>query len=391
MKSLAQTNPNTIFFRRGWALLVALVISSAWTLWPVNRGGTIYAALIKGGSLSWPVILLALSVPILLLLVLLPWIFRNATMRFGNHTDSNKRPVPTDLPDRLKREEILKTASCGWDLAPDVNLALIARITTGLNGADLQDLCTQAARAAGCQGRQQVRMADIEEALDRLLLGTPSALVLDDHERQVAASHEAGHALAAWRIPQAEPFQEISLLQPDLTMDTVRLPSWDETINYSHVRLMARLTVMLAGRAAEEITFGNQNLPFSERAGTDLVEAKRLARQMIVRWGMWELGLKGAGSSQGSNSPAGEVNQQMDQVIQGQSESQAIERLIDQLVEGMLAERYQVVYALLVEEHENLERLANTLLQDETIDLHKMAQLLGERPVDSEKPIQSLS
>ncbi|HEX7973557.1 MAG TPA: ATP-dependent zinc metalloprotease FtsH, partial [Anaerolineales bacterium] len=122
------------------------------------------------------------------------------------------RQVTVGLPDRQGREGILKIHTRQLTLAPDVNLALLARTTTGFSGADLANLCNEAALIAARKNHSVVKMEDFEEALDRVLLGAARTLLLNDHERKVVAYHEAGHALAAWLFPSADPVHKVTII-----------------------------------------------------------------------------------------------------------------------------------------------------------------------------------
>jgi cell division protease FtsH len=197
------------------------------------------------------------------------------------------RQVTITLPDRRGREGILRIHTRTLRLDADVDLALLARTTTGFSGADLASLCNEAALLAARNDREQVTMADFEEAVDKVLLGGVRPLLLDDHERRIIAYHESGHALVAWFTPAADPVHKVTIIPRGQALGvTEQLPGEDH-YNYSRQALLARLAVMLGGRTAEEVAIGD----ITTGAEKDLVEATRLARRMVTRWGMGNLGL----------------------------------------------------------------------------------------------------
>jgi len=278
------------------------------------------------------------------------------------------RQVIVGLPDRQGREGILSIHTRQLQLAPEVNLGLLARSTTGFSGADLANLCNEAALIAARENHEMVKMIDFEEALDRLLLGAARTVLLNDHERRTVAYHEAGHALVAWLTPLADPVHKVTIIPRGRALGiTEQLPG-EDYYNYSREYLLARLAVMLGGRASEEtaledITTGAEN---------DLLEATRLARRMVTRWGMGSLGLMAFNSDEEQPFLGYEL-------AQGRDYSEETAAHIDQDVQRLLQERYQVVKNLLIQSRQQLDQLVKALLLDETIDQETLVQILGPR------------
>jgi len=278
------------------------------------------------------------------------------------------RQVIVGLPDRQGREGILSIHTRQLQLAPEVNLGLLARSTTGFSGADLANLCNEAALIAARENHEMVKMIDFEEALDRLLLGAARTVLLNDHERRTVAYHEAGHALVAWLTPLADPVHKVTIIPRGRALGiTEQLPG-EDYYNYSREYLLARLAVMLGGRASEEtaledITTGAEN---------DLVEATRLAQRMVTRWGMGSLGLMAFNSDEEQPFLGYEL-------AQGRDYSEETAAHIDQDVQRLLKERYQVVKNLLIQSRQQLDQLVKALLLDETIDQETLVQILGPR------------
>jgi cell division protease FtsH len=279
------------------------------------------------------------------------------------------RQVTVPLPDRNGREGILRLHSRQLQLAPDVDLTTLARTATGLSGADLANLCNEAALVAARQRHVEVTMADFDEAWDKVLLGRERPPLHDPQERRVVAYHESGHALVAWRTPAADPVHKVTIIPHGQALGvTEQLPE-DDRHNYTRAWLMARVDVMLGGRCAEEVAVGD----ISTGAENDLVQATRLVRRMLTRWGMGSLG-----------PVAFQVDEEQPflgyQLSQGRDYSEATAARIDEDLERMLGERHDAVRRLLNEERDALDRLAARLLRDETVSHEELNEILGPRP-----------
>jgi cell division protease FtsH len=289
------------------------------------------------------------------------------------------RQVTVGLPDRQGRQGILHIHTRQLQLAPDVNLGAIARTTTGFTGADLANLCNEAALIAAREKHEMVRMVDFEEALDRILLGAARTILLNDHERRTVAYHEAGHALVAWLTPLADPVHKITIIPHGRALGvTEQMPS-EDTYNYSRSYLTARLAVMLGGRAAEEIALED----VTTGAENDLVEATRLARRMITRWGMGSLGLMALSADDEQPFLGYELSQ-------GRDYSEETAARIDQNIQHILQESYQTVKDLLADTRQQLDQLVQALLHDETVDQGTLLKILGPRILAPSSEISQL-
>ena len=285
------------------------------------------------------------------------------------------RQVVVPLPDWRGREGILRIHTRHLKLATDVNLERIARTATGLSGADLANLCNEAALGAARHNRTEVTMEDFDQAWDKIVLGAESSAMLTPHDRRVVAYHESGHAVVAWLTPAADPVRKVTIVPHGRALGvTEQLPT-EERYNMSRADLLARLDVMLGGRASEALIIGE----ITTGAENDLVQATRLARRMITRWGMGTLGPV-AFESQDEQPFLGY------QMAQGRDYSEATAARIDREVEKLLAERQDVVQHLLAGARERLDALASRLLKDETIGDTELARILGPRPSASVEP-----
>ena len=242
-------------------------------------------------------------------------------------------------------------------------------MTIGLNGADLANLCNEAALVAARHNRSAVTMADFEEAHDKVRLGVAHPQLIDPKERRVVAYHEAGHAVVAWFTPAADPVQKVTIVPHGQALGVTEQVPGEERHNFNQAYLKARLAVMLGGRTAEEIAIGE----ITTGAENDLVEATRLARRMVTRWGMGKLGPIAFRADEQQPFLGYELSQRPDY-----SEATAAE--IDGEVRRLLEEAHQEVRRRLTDARQSLDRLVDALLQEETVDLDELNRILGPRP-----------
>jgi cell division protease FtsH len=279
------------------------------------------------------------------------------------------REVVVPPPDRRGREGILRIHTRHLPLAEGVDLDRLARTATGLSGAELANLCNEAALGAARHNRDKVTMEDFEQAWDKIVLGAERSTVLTPHDRRVVAYHEGGHAVVAWLTPEADPVRKVTIVPHGRALGvTEQLPT-DDRYNMSRAELLARLDVMLGGRTSEEIVIGE----ITTGAENDLVQATQLARRMITRWGMGSLGLV-AYDSQNEQPYLGYP------LAQGHEYSEATAAKIDTEVASLLAERHTAVHRLLGGARERLDLLAERLLKEETIGDAQLEEILGPRP-----------
>ncbi|HWT77408.1 MAG TPA: AAA family ATPase, partial [Candidatus Methylomirabilis sp.] len=194
------------------------------------------------------------------------------------------RQVLVDRPDITGREAILRVHARGVKLAPDVDLKVLAARTPGFVGADLANLINEAALLAARKNKNQVEMADLEEAVDRVVAGLEKkARVMNPKEKERVAYHEAGHALVAASVPSGDPVHKISIIPRGIAAlgYTLQLPTEDRYL-LTRSELLDRLAIMLGGRTAEALTFGE----VSTGAQNDLQRAADTARRMVKEYGM---------------------------------------------------------------------------------------------------------
>ncbi len=279
------------------------------------------------------------------------------------------RQVTVGLPDYQGRLGILKIHTRKLKLADDVDLKLLAAATPGFSGADLANLCNEAALVAARHDRTIVTMNDFYEAQDKIILGGARTLLLDEQDRKVIAYHEGGHTLVAWFTPEADPVIKVTIIPRGRALGvTEQLPGKDQ-YNLSKRYLLARLAVMLGGRSAEEIVFDE----ITTGAENDLVEATKLARRMVTRWGMSELGLVAFQSDEEQPFLGYEL-------ASGRDYSEATAARIDRAIQNLLEDRHAYARDMLHTHRDKLDALAQALLEHETLTQEQLKELLGPRP-----------
>jgi cell division protease FtsH len=279
------------------------------------------------------------------------------------------REVVVGLPDRKGRLGILNIHTRDLRLAGDVKLDVLAGVTAGMSGADLANLCNEAALLAAQLGHDHITMEDFEGALDKIVLGAARPLAMDEKERRVIANHEAGHAIVAWFTPEADAVHKVTIIPHGMALGVTEQVPGEDKYNYGRGYLLARLAVMMGGRAAEELVIGE----ITTGAENDLKEATRLARRMVTRWGMTEFGLMTLDSDEQQPFLGYEITQ-------GRGYSEASAARVDEGVQQLLRERYEYTRRCLSERRAELDALVGALMEHETVNQGEMEKIIGERP-----------
>ena len=279
------------------------------------------------------------------------------------------RQVVLGLPDLIGREGILEIHSRKLKLKSDVDIKILARLTTGMSGADLANLCNEAALVAARDNHREVTKSDFEEALDKIRLGEKRQILLDQNQKRVIAYHEAGHAIVAWFTPDADEVQKVTIIPRGQALGVTEQLPGQEQYNYSLSYLVARIGVMLGGRTAEELALGE----ITTGAENDLVEATQLARRMVTRWGMGELSLAAFRADEEHPFLGYELSR-------GKDYSEETASFIDREVRRLLDVSHTKVFDLLSSKKDKLNCLAQALLERETIAKEELIKILGARP-----------
>jgi cell division protease FtsH len=268
------------------------------------------------------------------------------------------RRVVVGRSDVKGREQILRVHTKKVPLSDDVELSVVARGTPGFAGADLANLVNEAALVAARQNRKVVTQFDFELAKDKVMMGVErKSLIISEEEKRNTAYHEAGHALVAALIPEADPLHKVTIIPRGMALGlTMQLPLYDKH-SYNKQYLEAQLAILMAGRIAEEkfmhhITTG---------AGNDIERATEMARKMVCEWGMSELGPMSYGKKEEQIFLGREIAQHRDY-----SEATAVE--IDKQVRKLVDAGYDRAQGIIVEKGDALARIAEALLEREVLD-----------------------
>ena len=281
------------------------------------------------------------------------------------------RQVVVPRPDVKGREEILRVHARRIPLGPDVDLKVLARGTPGFSGADLANLVNEAALLAARHSKKVVEMFDFESAKDKVLMGVERrSMIISEEEKRTIAYHEAGHTLVAHSLPGADPVHKVTIIPRGRALGlTQQLPA-DDKYNYSRDYLMNRITILLGGRAAEEMVFQQQ----TTGAGDDLEKATEMARKMVCEWGMSEkLGPLTFGKREEHIFLGREFARHQDY-----SEETAV--LIDAEVKQIVLDSAARARAILEEQIARLHRLAKALLEHESLDAEEITRVLAVEP-----------
>jgi cell division protease FtsH len=282
------------------------------------------------------------------------------------------RQVVVARPDVKGREEILKVHARRVPLAPKVDLKVLARGTPGFSGADLANLVNEAALLGARQDKKVVEMIDFENAKDKVLMGVERrSMIISETEKKTIAYHEAGHALVADLLPGADPLHKVTIIPRGRALGlTQQLPA-DDKYNYSRDYLVNRITILLGGRAAEEIVFQQQ----TTGAGDDLEKATEMARKMVCEWGMSDkMGPLTFGKGEEHIFLGREVARPKDF-----SEETAV--LIDSEIKRIVIECATRARHMIETNLEKLHALARALLERESLDGEEIARILRVPPL----------
>ncbi len=288
------------------------------------------------------------------------------------------RRVVVSLPDVSGREGVLKVHTSRIPLANDVNLSILARGTPGFSGADLANMVNEAALNAARRGQKVVKMADFEEAKDKVLMGAERrSMIMSDLEKRTTAFHEAGHALVAVFIKEADPIHKVTIIPRGMAMGvTMLLPESDR---HSHDRdyVEAMIAVKMGGRIAEEIIL-NQ---LTTGAHDDLEKATELARKMVCEWGMSEkMGPLTFGRREEQVFLGRDIARHQDY-----SEDTAIK--IDQEVKRIVEQNYARARTILTERQPLLQKVAEALLEREVLDAEEVRMLIEGLPLKARESV----
>ncbi len=278
------------------------------------------------------------------------------------------RRVTVDRPTLKDRAEILKVHAKNKPFQADVEFEKVAQGTPGFSGADLENLLNEAALLAVRKERSVITMADVDEARDKILLGIERTnFAMTEDEKKIVAYHEAGHTLVAVNLPSADPIHKVTIIPRDASMGvTQMMPDHDQHL-YSKNYVLDRITVMLGGRAAEDAFIGD----ITSGAESDLREATRLARKMVLDWGM---------SLRLHNLSLGDERQDVflgADISRRREYSERTAQQVDEEIKSILDKAYEKAAAILKDKSAALKRIAEALVEKEELGSKEIMDLVG--------------
>jgi cell division protease FtsH len=279
------------------------------------------------------------------------------------------RHVTVDRPTRKGRLEILKVHTRNIPLASDVELDKIARGTVGMSGADLANLVNEAALLATREDKTAVDMKDLDAAFDKIIMGARREEVITERDKRATAYHEIGHALVAWLTPKSDPVHKVTIIPRGRALGVTQFMPEEDRVSYNESQITARLDYLLGGRAAERLVYDDM----STGAADDLKQATRLARLMVTQWGMSDrVGPVFFRASEEHPFLGREMSETRDH-------SEHTAQLIDEEVSRILREADDRAYRMLEEHRDELERLAEALIEREVLTVSEIEDLIGKR------------
>ena len=283
------------------------------------------------------------------------------------------RQITVPNPDVGGREKILQVHARKVPLAPNVDLKVIARGTPGFSGADLANLVNEAALTAARLGKRLVTMDDFETAKDRVMMGAERrSLVMTEDEKKLTAYHEAGHAIVGLNVPQHDPIHKATIIPRGRALGLVlSLPERDH-LSVSFTKYRSKIAMAMGGKVAEELVFGPENV--TSGAASDIQQVTRIARAMVTQFGM---------SAELGNIDYANEQQSFLGSWQGQAQiSPETQKIIDAEVRRIVDEGYETARRILTEKRDDLERLAQGLLEYETLTGEEIMQVIRGEPLD---------
>ena len=285
------------------------------------------------------------------------------------------RQVTVANPDIKGREEILKVHVRKVPLAKDVNLSVIARGTPGFSGADLANLVNEAALLAARKNKRKVTSHDFDDAKDKVLMGNErKSMAMDEKEKKLTAYHEAGHAICGLFTPGADPIHKATIIPRGRALGMVQYLPEKDRYSFTRQQMLARLISLMGGRVAEELKFGHEEV--TSGASSDIAAATNLARSMVTEWGMSD---KLGPVLYAENS--GEVFLGKS-VTQNKNMSEDTARLVDAEIKALVTEGHEKALKLLQEKSEEWERLAQALMEYETLTGEDIDKVIKGEPID---------
>jgi len=306
-----------------------------------------------------------------------PDILDSAILRPGRFD----RRIVVNMPDVKGREEILKVHVKRIPLSPDVDLQVLARTTPGFSGADLANLVNEGALLAARLNQENVTMKDMESSKDKVLMGVErKSMIISEEEKKSTAIHEAGHALMTSMIPEADPIHKVTIIPRGMALGTTQQLPLDDRYTYSQEYLEAQLSVLMAGRAAENLVLDKT----TTGAANDFEKATEIARKMVCRWGMSELGPLTFGERDDL------IFLGRDLAMNKNFSERTAERIDDE-VKKIILRNFNRTKKILEENKDKLLLIADALLEKEVLSSEEIADLIKNGRASASAPTGAAS
>ncbi len=286
------------------------------------------------------------------------------------------RQIVVDIPDIRGREEILKVHTRKVPLAPDVDLKVIARATPGFTGADLENLVNEAALLAARRNKRHVTMQEFEEAKDKVLMGPErKSIIISEKDKQLTAYHEAGHALLTNLLPNADPLHKVTIIPRGRALGVTQSLPVDERKHYTKEYWLDHISVLLGGRAAEEIKFNT----VTTGAMDDIEKATKIARKMVCDWGMSEKLGPLSVSAEKEHIFLGK------EIAEKRNFSEKLAEEIDEEIRNLISREYKRTKTLLKQNWKLLEKIAEKLLEKEVLTGDEIKEIISQNKKKKKK------
>jgi len=265
----------------------------------------------------------------------------------------------------MARQEILKIHAKGKPFEEDVNWEAVSRATVGFSGAELENMLNEAAIGAARLNKTKINMKDIDEASLKVKMGAEKRRSQSDEDKLMTAYHEAGHAIVNY-AEDLDPVSKISIISRGMALGFTLIPPQKDIIHYTKSKLIKQMAMSMGGRAAEEIIFGD----ITTGASSDISHATNMARDMVVDWGMSQLGPINLGSQI-------DVNDFGKSYLEPSKLSDKMQERIDEEIKKFIDEAYSEAKKVLVKNKEKLNEVAKVLAEKESLDQKEFEELMA--------------
>ena len=279
------------------------------------------------------------------------------------------RRVVLDMPDKEGREAILKIHARGKKFVKSIDWGRVADRTVGFSGADLENMLNEAAILAAREEKHTIEMKDVEEAATKVKLGPAKKKLQSEEDRKITAYHEAGHALVTHVLPKMDPVHRISIVARGMSLGHTLIPPAADRTHETKSRILDQITALLGGRAAEEVVFNEM----TSGAQNDISQGTKLARAMVIEWGMSEIGPINMGPEMG----LGDFGQL--EWYEQSTVSPAMQEKIDLEVKRIVDGCYKQATMLVKKNQKTLDKIVEKLLIKETLDRDEFEKIVGKK------------